>query len=550
MPSRAEETTWDFGPALALVDGAEYGDPGDGDEEEEAIEVKRGTLGDFDNLFELLGDSSLPPTESPHTSNEGYITAVEDIGLPQLLTDSASDQSDLESTELLAVYTERLAFATKSFEAFAGKSSAFGGLSTRGPIQESPQKTKWQRKKARRAEQKALLKASAATTLLDPKTPESPRRRRLQVEPPRTPVAPLDYLPVPKSAPPKPSVPLYPSAIQAPKKKANTQALISDLHGHQSLGSTGLLQIEQRPQAIDSFQQETSTHVDRPGPILHSAFLAAHGFKFGIDRHILLASKLRDRFYQDRDWLDAAMQFNVPRDGIHVFVDASNIVIGFYNELKRLLGYPNGLRNEEIHVAFDCLALLMERRRPVSKRVLVGSKPELLAFDIARKIGYETHILDKVLKIRELTEKQKYFKQRELDTKTRRRPIAYGISHDGPFEAFAEPKASQLPQQEQKWVEQGVDELLHLKMMQSLLDASDEPGTIVLATGDAAEAEYSDGFKENVERALRKGWKVELYSWAKNISNEYRKPSFTKQWKFGQFQIFELDEFARELLDC
>ncbi|OCL07435.1 hypothetical protein AOQ84DRAFT_354964 [Glonium stellatum] len=99
----------------------------------------------------------------------------------------------------------------------------------------------------------------------------------------------------------------------------------------------------------------------------------------------------------------------------------------------------------------------------------------------------------------------------------------------------------------QKWVEQGVDEILHLKILESVVDA-EQPSTIVLATGDAAEAEYSDGFMAMVLRALKKGWSVELLSWSKNISQAYRRREFLRRWE-GRFRIIELDEYAEDLLD-
>jgi hypothetical protein len=95
--------------------------------------------------------------------------------------------------------------------------------------------------------------------------------------------------------------------------------------------------------------------------------------------------------------------------------------------------------------------------------------------------------------------------------------------------------------------EQGVDELLHLKIMQSIVDHQKQPGTIVLATGDAAEAEFSDGFKKNAERALENGWNVELVAWKKGISSSWRDPQFTHKWG-ERFRIIELDVYSEELL--
>lgn len=91
-----------------------------------------------------------------------------------------------------------------------------------------------------------------------------------------------------------------------------------------------------------------------------------------------------------------------------------------------------------------------------------------------------------------------------------------------------------------------VDEILQMKMLESLLDF-EEPSTIVLASGDAAEAEYSGGFVKVVERFLRKGWKVELFAWSDGLSMEYRSKSFLRRW-VGKFRIIELDHFAEVLL--
>ena len=98
----------------------------------------------------------------------------------------------------------------------------------------------------------------------------------------------------------------------------------------------------------------------------------------------------------------------------------------------------------------------------------------------------------------------------------------------------------------EKWVEQAVDEILHLKILESIVDAR-KPSTIVLATGDAAEAEYSEGFLKMVERALEKMWKVELVSFKHNTSGAYRRKEFRSKWG-ESFKTIELDEFVEELL--
>ena len=95
-------------------------------------------------------------------------------------------------------------------------------------------------------------------------------------------------------------------------------------------------------------------------------------------------------------------------------------------------------------------------------------------------------------------------------------------------------------------MEQAVDEILHLKMMESVVDA-EEASTMVLATGDAAEAEYSGGFLKMVERALGKGWKIELASFRHNTSGAYKRRGFRQQWG-ERFKIVELDDFVEVLV--
>jgi hypothetical protein len=85
-----------------------------------------------------------------------------------------------------------------------------------------------------------------------------------------------------------------------------------------------------------------------------------------------------------------------------------------------------------------------------------------------------------------------------------------------------------------------------MKILESLVDAH-KPSTIVLASGDAAEAEYSGGFLKNVERALIKGWKVELVAWSTGLSHEYLSREFLRRWK-GRFEVVLLDDFSEELL--
>ena len=152
------------------------------------------------------------------------------------------------------------------------------------------------------------------------------------------------------------------------------------------------------------------------------------------------------------------------------------------------------------------------------------------AIDEAEKIGYQANILDRVYKVKNLTPRQQKF--RKAQTLSSQEGLGCSETNGATRE---------------RWVEQGVDEILHLKILESLVD-TDEPTTIVLATGDAAEAEYSDGFMKMVERALQRGWTVELVSFWQTTSLAYRKEKFRAKWG-DQFKMINLEGYIEELLN-
>ncbi|KAF2174126.1 hypothetical protein M409DRAFT_62260 [Zasmidium cellare ATCC 36951] len=283
-------------------------------------------------------------------------------------------------------------------------------------------------------------------------------------------------------------------------------------------------------------------------------------YRTGEDRNLFFLVKLINDFPEDRRYLVNPMNLTTHNDnpaGIHVFVDASNIFIGFNDQLKFTRNIPRMRHMQQADMSFDSLALLMERRRPIAKRALVGSKPYVSAFDKAKAVGYECSILDKVYKARELTDRQIYFKELERRTYGRSTKVAppssaVVVSAGSPASKVVIGNGSgsgsetNTPQYaKHAWVEQGVDEVLHLKMMESIVDF-DEPSTMVLATGDAAQAEYSAGFLKMAQRALQKGWNVELVTWSKGINGQYKE--LARYWG-EKFKIIWLDDYAEELLD-
>ncbi|KAF3763053.1 hypothetical protein M406DRAFT_73706 [Cryphonectria parasitica EP155] len=209
---------------------------------------------------------------------------------------------------------------------------------------------------------------------------------------------------------------------------------------------------------------------------------------------------------------------------IHVFVDVSNIIIGFYqkqdNTIKQARFMPTDARIPAPIFSFEAFTAAAERGRPCAKRVLAGSIKAGAAtpgFMLeAAALGYEMNVLQRV----------------QGSKRTRTNPAPLGVyipeSWDGTHR------------------EQAVDEILQLKMMQTLIDTT-EPGVMVVATGDAAEAEFSDGFHKSVVRALGLGWLVEVVGFRNNMSSAWFAEAFREKWA-QQLRILTIDGLVEELL--
>lgn len=224
--------------------------------------------------------------------------------------------------------------------------------------------------------------------------------------------------------------------------------------------------------------------------------------------------------------------------GIHVFVDLSNIVIGFYTRIKLNRGLHEKAHVKNPPFSFRSLAMILERGRKVARRVVVGStisslykQPLRVPSHVteAAATNYELNILERVSK-----------PQSTVTPKKARHGSGSGYVTSGHSSA-SESTSVRLAMQEQ-----AVDEILQMKILETLVDTQ-APSTIVLASGDAAEAEYSGGFLTNVERALRKGWKVEVVAWSQGLSHEYRRKAFLSKWK-NNFTYVKLDDYCEEML--
>ncbi|KAI1826574.1 hypothetical protein F4861DRAFT_65269 [Xylaria intraflava] len=230
---------------------------------------------------------------------------------------------------------------------------------------------------------------------------------------------------------------------------------------------------------------------------------------------------------------------------LHIFVDISNIHVGFSESWKISQNIPLHHRVRTPAFNFKVLCSIMQRNRPTEKKILVGSVAHTVTspaqwpqhFVEARAQGYKMNILNRVQKISSGGIKGR------RNTPLQRATIVAGADPTSSDESTGDQAKAGYATRNG---EQGVDELLHLNMMDSVLDLIQKPGTMILATGDAARAEFSDGFLQYATRALDQGWNLELVTWKRSISSAWMNPKFRN--KYGRrFRIIYLDEFLEEL---
>ncbi|RPA76087.1 hypothetical protein BJ508DRAFT_331481 [Ascobolus immersus RN42] len=220
---------------------------------------------------------------------------------------------------------------------------------------------------------------------------------------------------------------------------------------------------------------------------------------------------------------------------IHVFIDNSNIIIGFYRALKRICSLSETAPAARPNFDFHLFSLILERGRKAKTKVLVGSLPKTPAVEQAEKQGYATDLLLRVEKLAPLP------KPHPMDN-------AYKRSRSPPRRHS--PPPTRHPK---KRGEQAVDEILSLKMTLTLLDNS-KPGVLVLASGDAAVGEFSDGFGRIVERFLAREWDVEVVCWKGSCGGRWKgvgRKGETEErgdGKRGGLRVVYLEEFVEGLL--
>lgn len=86
--------------------------------------------------------------------------------------------------------------------------------------------------------------------------------------------------------------------------------------------------------------------------------------------------------------------------------------------------------------------------------------------------------------------------------------------------------------------EQGMpDHYLQLRMLKHLAEYNGAPGIVVLLTGDGAGYGRGEGFHNTLELMHKKGWKVEILSWAHACNQRMRR------WAEANGVFVALDDF-------
>ena len=81
------------------------------------------------------------------------------------------------------------------------------------------------------------------------------------------------------------------------------------------------------------------------------------------------------------------------------------------------------------------------------------------------------------------------------------------------------------------------DRMLQLRMLEDALDFNGNPGVAVLLTGDGAGYLDGAGFHSTLERMHRRGWRVEILSWAHATNQRMRR------WAEENGVFVPLDDF-------
>ena len=174
-------------------------------------------------------------------------------------------------------------------------------------------------------------------------------------------------------------------------------------------------------------------------------------------------------------------------NGVFIYWDNSNI----FHEAQRLAEErregPNA--RYRVRINFDNILRLAHADRPLKKALAAGSVPPEMRqlWNRMESKGVEVHLFDR------------------------------GESARGEQE---------MP-----------DRVLQLRMLEDALDYNGNPGIVVLLTGDGAGYLEGAGFHSTLERMHKRGWRVEILSWAHSCNQRMRR------WAQKNGVFVALDDF-------
>ena len=174
-------------------------------------------------------------------------------------------------------------------------------------------------------------------------------------------------------------------------------------------------------------------------------------------------------------------------DSVFIYWDNSNI----FHEAQRLAEErgegPNARYRVRVH--FDHMLRLAHADRPLKKALAAGSVPPEMRqlWNRMESRGVEVHLFDR------------------------------GSPERGEQE---------MP-----------DRVLQLRMLEDALDYNGDPGIVVMLTGDGAGYLEGAGFHSTLERMHKRGWRVEILSWAHSCNQRMR------EWAEDNGAFVALDDF-------
>ena len=172
-------------------------------------------------------------------------------------------------------------------------------------------------------------------------------------------------------------------------------------------------------------------------------------------------------------------------DKVFVYWDNSNIFIGARAEAEEREGPAARYR---VRIRFKAMMRLAHADRPVEKAIAAGSVPP---------------------------------EMRALWNRLSAEGVAVELFDRGAVE---------------RGEQQSPDRVLQLQMLRDFADYNGDPGIVVLLTGDGQGYDGA-GFHADLERMHRRGWRVEVLSWAQSRNTRMR------EWVEAHGVFVPLDDF-------